>query len=72
MGEDAYAELEDAAVIARAAALGVPPPKVVLSAKGALFSAMDPDQAAEDQEWQSLFDTANESVLSEMDIVEPD
>jgi hypothetical protein len=33
---------------------------------------MDPEEAAHDREWQSLFDTANESVMSEMDIVEPD
>ena len=33
---------------------------------------MDPEEAARDREWQSLFDTANESVMSEMDIVEPE
>jgi len=33
---------------------------------------MDPEEAARDGEWKSLFDTANESVMSEMDIVEPE
>ena len=33
---------------------------------------MDPEAAAQDSEWKSLFDTANESVMSEMDIVDSD
>lgn len=33
---------------------------------------MDPEQAAQDKDWQSLFDTADESVMSEMDVIEPE
>jgi len=33
---------------------------------------MDPEQAAQDKEWQSLFDNADDSVMSEMDVVEPE